>query len=343
MFSKHMISRLTAYHHGELPSGEKSRIEAHLKGCSKCRAAADEIQFGVRLASSLAVSAAPDSIWNELHQVPRSFNRTRWLSRTVLAGACVAVLLVAAILIRNRSLSGPSWEVTGLPGTSQLRPGEVLQTDSVSEAQVKIANIGQLKVEPNTRIRLLVSKPDEHRIALDRGRLEASTWSPPRLFIVETPSAAAVDLGCKYSLEVEDDGSSLLHVTLGMVALERDQRETIIPAGAFCRTRPGAGPGTPFFEDSSTELQTALQKLDLLKDGPERTQQLEIVLRESHVRDVLSLWHLIPRADAQSRGLVYDRMAQLLPPPADVTRDGIIALNPKMLDSLKKTVSQLWQ
>jgi hypothetical protein len=233
--------------------------------------------------------------------------------------------------------------VTGLAGTSLLRPGEVLQTDSVSEAQVKIANIGQLKIEPNTRIRLLVTKPGEHRIALDRGRLEATTWSPPRLFIVETPSAAAVDLGCKYSLEVEDDGSSLLHVTLGMVALERDQRETIIPAGAFCRTRPGAGPGTPFFEDSSTELQTALQNLDVFKDGPERARQLEIVLRESHVRDVLSLWHLIPRVDGQSRGLVYDRMAKLLPPPADVTRDGIMALDPKMLDSLKKTVSQLWQ
>src|SRR5262249_42506201 len=162
------------------------------------------------------------------------------------AVACAVALLFAAILIRNRFLSGPSWEVTGLAGTSLLRPGEVLQTDSMSQAQVKIANIGQLKIEPNTKIRLLVSKPDQHRIALDRGRLEATTWSPPRLFIVETPSAAAVDLGCKYSLEVEEDGSSLLQVTLGMVALQRDQRETIIPAGAFCRTRPGAGPGTPF-------------------------------------------------------------------------------------------------
>jgi hypothetical protein len=151
------------------------------------------------------------------------------------------------------------------------------------------------------------------------------------LFIVETPLATAVDLGCKYTLEVEDDGSSLLHVTLGLVALERDNRETIVPAGAFCRTRPDRGPGTPYFEDSSSELQSALAFVDTAPEGPERTRQLEIVLRESSVRDALSLWHLLPRLDANSRALIYDRLSELMPPPPEVTRDGIIALDPNML------------
>jgi hypothetical protein len=200
-----------------------------------------------------------------------------------------------------------------------------------------------MTIESNTRIRLLVTQADEHRIALDRGRLEASTWAPPRLFIVETPSATAVDLGCRYTLEVQDDGSSLLHVTLGLVALEHQDRETIVPAGAFCRTRTGAGPDTPFFEDSSPELQSALALVDSIMEGPERMRQLEIVLRESHVRDALSLWHLLPRLDAPSRGLIYDRLAQLIPPPPDVTREGIAALDPKMVRSWEKIVSQLWQ
>jgi hypothetical protein len=41
--------------------------------------------------------------------------------------------------------------------------------------------------------------------------------------------------------------------------------------------------------------------------------------------------------------MIYDRLAQLLPPPPEVTRDGIVALNPKMLDAWRKVVSQLWQ
>jgi hypothetical protein len=219
----------------------------------------------------------------------------------------------------------------------------VLQTNTSSEAQVKIANIGQLTVGPNTRIRLLVTKSDEHRIALDRGTLEAQTWAPPRLFVVDTPSASAVDLGCKYSLQVQEDGSSLLHVTVGLVALERNGYETIVPAGAFCRTRKGMGPETPFFEDSSTEFQAALERVDSLGDSPERTQQLEIVLREAHIRDALSLWHLLPHVGARSRRLIYDRLAELLPPPNEVTREGIAALDPKMLDAWRKIVSQLWQ
>jgi hypothetical protein len=341
MFERHIHRYLSAYHHGEIAAEEKIHVENHLRACSKCRSFYKEIQFGARLASTLQASNAPDSVWLDLSRVhaPRA---RRWLPAIAVASLGSAVLLLV-LLTRKPLPEGPAWDVTGLPGISQLRPGEVLQTGTTSEAEVHIADIGQLQVSPNTRIRLLVTKSDEHRIALDRGKVEAQTWAPPRLFIVDTPLARAIDLGCKYSLQVQDDGSSLLHVTLGLVALERDKRETIVPAGAFCRTRRGVGPGTPFFEDSTAELQAALQKVDSLEQGPERSQELQIVLREAHVRDALSLWYLLPHVDVSSRGLIYDRLAQLLPPPANVTRDGIVALDENMLHSWEKVVSQLWQ
>src|SRR5262249_15964181 len=221
---------------------------------------------------------------------------------------------------------------------------DVLQTNA-SSAQVKIANIGQMTIDPNSRIRLLVTQSNEHRIALDRGRLEATTWAPPRLFIVETPLANAVDLGCRYTLQVQDDGRSLVHVTLGLVALEREGSETIVPAGAFCRTRnlKGSGLGTPYFEDASPQLQAALALLDAGAQAGERSRQLEIVLHETRGRDGLTLWHLLSRMDAQSRGLIYDRLAQLIPPPTSVTREGIVALDSTMLGAWKQVVSQLWQ
>ena len=339
MFGNHIIRQLSAYHHREVSASEKLKIETHLQTCSRCRAAYDEIRLGARLASTLKVSPAPESVWNELSTAQLAPRRRRWVPLT----AALAALAVAVLFIAIHMAQRPSWQVTGLPGTSQLHPGETLQTGAASEAQIKIANIGNLLVSPNSTIRLLVTKSDQHRIALDRGRIEAQTWSPPRLFIVDTPTASAIDLGCKYTLQVQDDGSSLLHVTLGLVALQRDGPETIVPAGAFCRTRKGDGPGTPYFEDSSAELQAAVEKIDALNDGPERLRQIEIVIRESHIRDALTLWHLLPRVDAPSRGIIYDRLAQLLPPPPEVTRDGIVALNPQMLDAWRKVVSQLWQ
>jgi predicted anti-sigma-YlaC factor YlaD len=340
MFGKHITHLLSAHHHGELPADERTRVEQHLQICAACRTADEKIRFGMRLASMLSLSNAPDRIIEaDVTRAPIQSKAWRW----ALAGALVAAVAIVVVVVRSNIARSPSWEVTGISGRDRLRPGEVLQTDASTAAQVKIANIGQLTIDPNTRIRLLVTRPDEHRIALDRGKLEATTWSPPRLFIVDTPSARAVDLGCKYTLEVQEDGSSLLHVTLGLVALDRGGRETIVPAGAFCRTRSGMGPGTPFFEDSSVEFQEALARLESLNEGPDRTRQLEIVLRESHIRDALSLWHLLPRLDAQSRGLIFDRLAQLLPPPPEVTRDGIVAMDPKMMDAWKKIVSQLWQ
>jgi predicted anti-sigma-YlaC factor YlaD len=339
MFRTHVIRDLSAYHDGEVSPAVQLRVENHLRSCSKCRIAYEEIKLGARLASVLQTSVAPDSVWNPLVvAAPRV--RRLWIP-AVFATAVAALILV--IFVRSHIPAGPSWEVKGLAGTSRLRPGDVLQTNTSSEAQVNIANIGQLTVGPNTRIRLLVTKSNEHRIALDRGIVEAQTWAPPRLFVVDTPSASAIDLGCKYSLQVQEDGSSLLHVTLGLVALERDGYETIVPAGAFCRTRKGVGPETPYFEDSSTEFQTALQRVDSLRDSPERTQQLAVVLREAHIRDALSLWHLLPHVDAHSRELIYDRLAELLPPPKEITREGITALDPKMLDAWRKIVSQLWQ
>jgi predicted anti-sigma-YlaC factor YlaD len=353
MFRKHIIRHLSAYQHGELSPDEKLRVEAHLRECARCRRANDEIRRGARLASSLSLSEAPLTVAavGEARARQREAliddRRGALIERpyrihAVFAGlAAAAVIVLVGIVSWNSFWRSPAWEVTGLPGTPRLRAGQVLETDSSSTAQVKVANIGQITVDPNTRIRLLVTRSNEHRIALDHGRLEAATWAPPRLFIVETPSATAVDLGCKYTLEVQDDGSSLLHVLLGLVALERGARETIVPAGAFCRTL--AGPGTPFFEDSSDSFQAALRELDSGVVGAERARQLEIALHEARVRDALSLWHLLPRLGAESRGLIYDRLAQLLPPPSGVTRDGIIALDPSMLDAWKKVVSQLWQ
>ena len=112
-----------------------------------------------------------------------------------------------------------------------------------------------------------------------------------------------------------------------------------MPAGAFWRTRRGAGPGTPFYEDSSGQFQAALKNLD---SGAGQTE-LQTVLRESRVRDGLSLWHLLPRADSEARGLIYDRLAELLPPPPEVTREKVIAMDPPTLAVWKTVVSQLWQ
>jgi len=239
----------------------------------------------------------------------------------------------------------PSWDVASLSGAPMIGTnriekngrwtvGEWLATDAVSRAQINIGMIGKVEVAPNTRIRLLQAQLTDHRLDLAHGKIHATIWAPPRLFFVETAAALAIDLGCEYTLQVEDDGSGLLHVTAGYVALESYGRESVVPAGAFCAMRPGLGPGTPYAADASMPLREALAKIDFAHGGVE---ELAIVLDEARFADTFTLWHLLVRVAPMERPRVYDRMTELIPPPPGVTRDGVLRGDKKMLDKWAET------
>jgi len=193
-------------------------------------------------------------------------------------------------------------------------------------------------------VRLVETKPTEHRLELAHGKMSAKIWAPPRLFFVDTPSAVAADLGCAYTLEVDDQGGGLLRVSSGWVALQLKDRESMVPAGATCATRPGTGPGTPYFDDASENFRTALSKLDFgyAVDIPDLQRPLDVVLTESRPRDTLTLWHLLSRVEENDRARVYERMAALAPPPDGVTREGVLQLNEQMLQLWKDKLEEVW-
>lgn len=174
--------------------------------------------------------------------------------------------------------------------------------------------------------------------------MSAKIWAPPLLFFVDTPSGVAADLGCAYTLEVDDLGASLLRVTSGWVALRLIDIESVVPAGAACATRPGVGPGIPYFEDSTENFKSALSRLDFDRELTEdlRAPVLNLVIAEARPRDTLTLWHLLYRVQGPQREQVFERMAALAPPPEDVTRAGCLQLDEKMLHLWKGYLDNSW-
>jgi hypothetical protein len=151
--------------------------------------------------------------------------------------------------------------------------------------------------------------------------------------VVDTPSAVTVDLGCAYTLQVDDSGAGLVRTSLGWVGFKLNGHESFIPAGAACATRPKVGPGTPYFEDASPEFRTALARFDFEDSTPQQhAEDLTTVLAQSRQRDALTLWHLLSRVDEDQRVRVYDRLKELAPPPPTVTRNGVLRLEQPMLD-----------
>lgn len=253
--------------------------------------------------------------------------------------ALAAGLAVAATLFWPRpTATREGWNVSALAGAprvdrssvagpSVLGVGQWLETDAASRASVTVGSIGEIKVEPNSRLRLVNTSAQDHRIELVRGTMSALIWAPPRLFFVETPSATAVDLGCAYTLTVDDEGGSRLKVTAGYVSFEHSGRRAFIPAGLVCLTRPGIGPGTPFAENAA--LRDALRRFDFAAGG---SAALGEILSQAALGDEITLWHLMDRVTASQRGAVFDKLAALHAPPKDVTRDGVLAGNRAMLD-----------
>jgi len=276
--------------------------------------------------------------------------RWRWpLLQMAAAAAIVIVVIDAMVFIHRRSRPAPSigWDVTRVAGAprigseklgaknakGKLGLGQVLETDSQSQADIRVESVGEIVVDPDTRLRLPTSGSGLKRLTLDRGTIHASIWAPAGEFVIDTPSAVAVDLGCAYTLHVDDSGNGLLHTTLGWVGFKLADHESFIPAGAACATRRGAGPGIPYFEDASEAFLSALRKFEEIGSSPEeKASALQTVLAQSRKRDALTLWHLLSRVPEPDRGRVYDRLASFVPPPAGVTRDGILRLDQNMLD-----------
>ena len=70
-----------------------------------------------------------------------------------------------------------------------------------------------------------------------------------------------------------------------------------------------------------------------MSDAPDASAALSRVLEEAQERDEVTLWHLLTRVNGADRDRVFDRLAQFVPPPSTVTRDGIRAGRRDMLDA----------
>jgi FecR-like protein len=266
-----------------------------------------------------------------------------WARRIAIAAVILAGAFAAYLALLPRfGQPGAEWPVmrrAGLPsiegaplrGSGALRIGQALRTDATSRAEIRAGHVGRIEVEPNSVIRLVQTGNKHHRLSLEQGRISARLWSPPFTFSFATPAAVASDLGCAFILEVGHDGEDTVRVTSGWVEFNWEDRQELIPAGAIAVAMRGSGPGTAFFEDASEEFKSALRQINF--GPPDHRAPLKVALRSARARDVYSLLRLSVRAGGEERGLIYDRAAQLVPPPPGVTRQAFIDRDAGAFDS----------
>ena len=355
--SLHVSTQLSAYCLGQLPHDESSRIAEHLLVCRTCRQEYDEIKLGVQLARQLKVAEAPDALWTGIAASGSTTNRFSGRShkRTVkqwriaaslallIGGGAIATWTVASTRAARWSVDAltgtPTIGSSRIEGRTRLEAGDWLVTDSASTARVTVGRIGNAEIAPGSRLRLVRANPTDHRLALERGSMHARISAPPRLFVVETPTGKAIDLGCEYTLDVDATGASHLSVDLGWVALTDRSRQTLVPAGAVATSRPGVGVSIPYYQDASASFRNAVLALD---ETPGDEIALALVLNESRRRDALTLWHILPLVSGAARERVVNRLHALAPMPANVSRSDVLALDDRDLDRWLEEIEPAW-
>ena len=266
----------------------------------------------------------------------------RFLAPALAAAASIALMIgISWLTLQTESTA---WAVAAIEGrpliesnavaeSGRLAVGQTLVTDASSRARVAVSTIGEVTVDPGSRVRLVATRDGHHRLALASGTLRAVITAPPGQFIVDTPSATATDLGCAYTLHVDEDGSGVLSVSSGWVSLRLETRESFVPAGASARIDPKLGPGTPRYDDEDREYQDAVDAFDFSDDPAERASALRTLIGRTHSADALTLWHLLLRVSDADRPAVTDALADEVAMPAGVTRDQVLRLDRGALDA----------
>jgi hypothetical protein len=275
----------------------------------------------------------PDAEIRALESSLRQFRYRQRPKRNTwrIAMAAAAALLVAAAglwAIRGGNRAS-SWRLSMNGGAlRQLRIGQAIDTGDAVRAVLESEATGLVELGPGSRVRLMEDRRGAETFSLERGLIHARIWAPPRTFVVETPSARTIDLGCEYTLRMAKNGAGTLRVETGWVAFARRGAESFIPAGAICKTSPERGPGTPYFEDAAPGFAAAIARLD----AGDLTA-LDAALAAARPQDAFSLWHLMTRLQSRQRGRVFDRFAQLTSLPPGVTREAIERGDRQAIDS----------
>lgn len=232
-----------------------------------------------------------------------------------LATVLAALLLLAVAIV---------WLATGkVP--EPLRAGGPSRkfVAAATPLAVPLGELAEVTLRPGSLLEFVHWRADEARFVLHRGAIDVRVAPPPMVapgfFTVDTPLGRVVDQGCRYRLELRDDGREYVVVTEGAVTFARGGRSVFVPVDAKVDLGP-AGPRTPCFVDADADLRSLVAMWDDARERSElRERRREILQKLLFVarapRDTLVLWHLLRDDEPEFAALAEMRLIELAGTP----------------------------
>lgn len=262
----------------------------------------------------------------------------RWVHGLLLAAGLLIGLSVWRAFLSSSGLGG--YEVSGIANRERVDVGEQFETRDDS-AVLRVAELGNVRVEPGSRLRVDDDGREAHRLFLERGAVHATIFARPREFQIGTPAGLSVDLGCEYDLAVDDAGRTSMTVTTGRVAFEAHGRSVIVPAGATCQATESEGPNVPVRVEAERSFVAAVRALESAAEPDAR--DVETVLRASVRDESVTLWHLfLVTSSPELRAKLFARLEAVHPLPDRVGAELLLARESTALAAWRAIVEREW-
>lgn len=227
----------------------------------------------------------------------RRSGRNVW--RFVSYAVAAAAVIFAAVLV---FWDGTQLRLINTADGNALHQGARIVTTTQGTVLELEDGLSKITLAPGSELWIDQLRRDRTHLNLRRGKLEAfvSADAKERFFQVQTPATNCVDLGCMYTLTVDDEQNADVVVELGRVAFEDGGREVVVPAGATCRATKKAGAGTPRHEDTPRLVVRFLDDFDARR-GPEQAAErlrlarriLALLAGDESRKYSLIPWHLL--------------------------------------------------
>ena len=269
----------------------------------------------------------------EVVKPKKQFKYNPELFKKIAYAALGLVLIIAAYIFITSPSSG--WEVISLSGqpkvdNSVMDKGDgfesesKIETDAGSSVTVAIPEMGRLLIDNSS----IVSRTkNSNEVEVEKGQIRKFEGDAYDVLTVLTPLAKFTELykGGAFRLHVDENGSCKLIVESGWVIVNIKEFDSYVPKNFGCLISRGKY-AIPYPSDSSPQLISLLENFSGINDPSVGTILSLMTKKES-----LSLWHIIQLISTENRSIAFDRLNKLIPAPAGVTKEGILALNKNML------------
>lgn len=210
-----------------------------------------------------------------------------------------------------------------LSALDSIREGEWIITDDSSEAMIKIDGIGDILIEPKTKLKILKNEDGENKVYLEYGTINTNLSNSVKSiapFAVQTANGIIRDTkGGSYTFTMNEKGDGMIFVKDGIVNFVSNGKESVIPSGKVCIVQALNGPGVPFSVNTSPQFKNAIMHFD---ENSGDLSAINSVISTSGNQDLVSLINLMPRVSPEVQNVIYQRV-QTLAPNVWIPKDSI--------------------